>query len=97
MDVPLANPCDHFSRIIRAGAASGSAREGDSRSSPAPGDRMSDPGRTVAKIGKTDEEWRKQLTDHQFKATRKHGTERAFSGVYWDHHDHGTYRCVCCG
>jgi peptide-methionine (R)-S-oxide reductase len=58
---------------------------------------MSGPDKTVEKIRKTDEEWRKQLTDHQFKVTRKHGTERAFSGVYWDHHDHGTYRCVCCG
>jgi len=58
---------------------------------------MSDPAKAVEKIRKTDEEWRKHLTDHQFKVTRKHGTERAFSGVYWDHHDRGTYHCVCCG
>ncbi len=49
------------------------------------------------KICKSDEEWRKQLTDHQYKVTRGHGTERAFSGIYWDHHDKGTYTCVCCG
>ena len=53
--------------------------------------------KTDEKIRKSDEEWRKQLSDHQFKVTRKHGTERAFSGIYWDHHDKGTYACVCCG
>ena len=53
--------------------------------------------KTVEKLRKTDEEWRKQLTDHQYKVMRKHGTERAFSGIYWDHHDKGTYTCVCCG
>ena len=47
--------------------------------------------KTVDKLRKTDEEWRKQLTDHQYKVMRKHGTERAFSGIYWDHHDKGTY------
>ena len=53
--------------------------------------------KTDDKIRKSEEEWRKQLTDHQFKVTRKHGTERAFSGIYWDHHDQGTYNCICCG
>ena len=53
--------------------------------------------KTAEKIRKTDEEWRKQLTDTQYKVTHKHGTERAFSGVYWDSHDHGMYRCVGCG
>jgi peptide-methionine (R)-S-oxide reductase len=53
--------------------------------------------KTADKIRKSDEEWRKHLTDHQYKVTRKHGTERAFSGIYWDHHDQGTYACVCCG
>jgi peptide-methionine (R)-S-oxide reductase len=53
--------------------------------------------KTADKIRKSDEEWRKQLTDHQYKVTRRHGTERAFSGIYWDHHDKGTYTCVCCG
>jgi peptide-methionine (R)-S-oxide reductase len=51
----------------------------------------------IDKVHKSDEEWRKTLTDHQFKVTRKHGTERAFSGIYWDHHEKGTYACVCCG
>jgi peptide-methionine (R)-S-oxide reductase len=49
------------------------------------------------KIHKTDEEWRKQLTPEQFEIARKKGTERAFTGKYWDLHDKGLFRCVCCG
>lgn len=44
-----------------------------------------------------DQSWRQQLTDEQYRVTRQGGTERAFSGAYWDHKGHGTYRCVCCG
>lgn len=51
----------------------------------------------MAKITKTDTEWKDMLTDEQFKVTRKHGTERAFSGIYWDEKRDGTYACVCCG
>ena len=51
---------------------------------------------TLSKITKTDAEWRKQLTPEQFRVTRKHGTERAFTGQYHDHHEKGTYRCVAC-
>jgi peptide-methionine (R)-S-oxide reductase len=49
------------------------------------------------KIEKTDEEWRKQLTPDQYQVTRKKGTEPAFTGKYWNHHEDGTYSCVCCG
>lgn len=48
-------------------------------------------------VEKTDAEWRKQLTGEQYQVTRKKGTERAFSGVYWDNHQKGIYKCVCCG
>jgi peptide-methionine (R)-S-oxide reductase len=49
------------------------------------------------KISKSDQEWRKELDAEQFEVTRKHGTERAFKGKYWNTNDDGVYRCVCCG
>jgi len=49
------------------------------------------------KVQKTDEEWKKNLTEEQFIVTRKGGTERAFTGAYWDTHDAGVYKCICCG
>jgi peptide-methionine (R)-S-oxide reductase len=49
------------------------------------------------KVLKTDEQWRQQLTDDQYQVTRKKGTERAFSGAYWETKTDGVYVCVCCG
>ena len=50
----------------------------------------------VEKIVKTEAEWRAQLSPLAFEVTRKDGTERAFTGPYWDNHADGLYRCVCC-
>jgi peptide-methionine (R)-S-oxide reductase len=51
----------------------------------------------TAKIRRSDAEWRAQLTPMQYNVARKKGTERAFSGEYWDSKASGVYRCVCCG
>jgi len=48
-------------------------------------------------MDKTDAEWQEELTPEQFEICRKCGTEPAFTGEYWDCHDIGIYRCVCCG
>lgn len=47
-------------------------------------------------IGKSEVEWRKLLTPEQYEICRNKGTERAFTGQYWNCHDPGVYRCVCC-
>lgn len=48
------------------------------------------------KISKTEAQWRAEMTPDQYRVCREKGTERAFSGVYWDHHDEGEYRCSAC-
>ena len=50
-----------------------------------------------SEIPKTNVEWRKRLTAEQFEIARRKGTERAFSGKYWNTKTPGTYRCICCG
>ena len=46
---------------------------------------------------KSEADWKNTLTPEQFRIARKKGTERAFTGAYWDNHEEGVYRCVCCG
>ena len=48
------------------------------------------------KIRKTDEQWRAMLNPMAYKVARQAATERAFTGEFWDHHEHGIYTCVCC-
>lgn len=50
-----------------------------------------------AKTSKTDAEWRELLTPEQYQVTRCSATEPPFTGKYWNHHEAGTYRCICCG
>lgn len=51
----------------------------------------------VDKVVKSDAEWQAQLSPEEYKVTRRHGTERAFTGRYWNSKEPGTYVCVCCG
>ena len=51
----------------------------------------------IKKIVKTDEQWKKELTPDQFRVLRQKGTERAFTGAYWDNHAKGRYVCAACG
>ena len=53
--------------------------------------------KTDKAAAKTDAEWQAQLTPEQYRIARKKGTERAFTGQYWDTHTPGTYVCACCG
>lgn len=51
----------------------------------------------MQKVVKSDDEWRSELSSEEFRIARKKGTERAFTGKYWDNHENGIYLCRCCG
>lgn len=69
--------------------------QGPGKSSATPNSETANP--QIEKIMKSDSEWKSQLNDMQFYVAREKGTERAFTGEYWDHHAEGTYTCICCG
>lgn len=51
----------------------------------------------IQKVSKSDEYYKEKLTEEQYRVTRQHGTERAFTGAYWDNKADGIYTCICCG
>ena len=65
----------------------------DARSSAPKNKRFGEAG----KIVRSEKKWKMELDDETYRITRQKGTERAFTGKYWDHHEKGQYRCVCCG
>ncbi|HEY0074405.1 MAG TPA: peptide-methionine (R)-S-oxide reductase MsrB [Abditibacteriaceae bacterium] len=60
-------------------------------------ERSAKKGTKMSKIEKTDAEWKAELTPEQYRVARQQGTERAFTGEYWDNHKEGVYKCVGCG
>jgi peptide-methionine (R)-S-oxide reductase len=77
-------------------------RSANADSAPVPIVKFADDGtrlgvETAAKVRKGDAEWRRSLSSDEFDVTRKADTERAFSGAYYNNHEPGLYRCVCCG
>lgn len=86
-------------KIVAAGMSGGSSGSGAPK--PVTVVQFTDAGKRegavkMEKVVKTDAEWQKQLTPEQFQVTRRAGTEMAFTGQYWNLHEKGIFRCVCC-
>ncbi len=87
-----------FFALLTAGAAGAAAALWGRRAGGAApkGNAMSAEPDPNDHVTKTDEEWKKILTPEEFYVTRKGGTERAFTGKWWNNHEKGTYVCICC-
>ncbi len=85
--------------LIGGGAMAVHAGAQDSKTPPASkmSDDKSGKDAKIVKVVKTEAEWKKILTPNEFEITRKAGTERAYTGKYWDNHEAGVYRCADCG
>jgi peptide-methionine (R)-S-oxide reductase len=79
--------------VISGALAARAPREAGAASRKAPAQAQEG----IKKIVKTQEEWKKLLTPEQYRVLREKGTERAFTGAYWDKHARGLYRCAACG
>lgn len=84
-----------MSVVLGFGLATAAILAANRWASPSISERIGRP--MSGKIEKTDAEWRAALTDEQYQVARQKGTERAFTGTYWNTKDDGIYRCVCCG
>jgi peptide-methionine (R)-S-oxide reductase len=83
--------------IEAASTASKTAAAPTNQAASAPAKPAASGKNSVRKIVKTDQEWKKTLTPEQYTVLREKGTERAFTGKYWNNHDRGVYRCAGCG
>ena len=84
--------CGSLTIAAQTNQNQGDRMEENSNKNPAVKGRIPD-----SEIPQTNVEWRKRLTPEQFDIARRKGTERAFSGKYWNTKTPGTYRCICCG
>ena len=84
--------CSSLTIAAQTNQNRGDRMEENSNNNPAVKGRIPD-----SEIPQTNVEWRKRLTPEQFDIARRKGTERAFSGKYWNTKTPGTYRCICCG